>query len=162
MTICVCVCVCGGPNARVMLSGMKDLGSQFTSWWVFLHSYYLLPQTLPWQPNPLCLCGSKLSSHLPLGFSSPSKSLSLSLSLCVFFPKPKKPPCQSFSLLFYSLPLVGVQIITFSSVPMQSHLCLESQGKMIPFEHSHETCFKHQIMFSNELPKGTNSARGPT
>ena len=88
--------------------------------------------------QPPYLCGSKPSSHLPYGFSSPSKYLPLPLFLCL--PTQKAPPCHSSSLLFYSLPLVRVQIITFSSVSTQSHFCLESQGKMSPSKDSLETC----------------------
>lgn len=105
-----------------------------------------------------------LSSILtyPLVFLLP-RSTSPSPFLSVFFSKaPKEPPCHSSSLLFYSLPLVGVQIITFSSIPTLSHLCLESQGKMSPSKNYLETCSKHQIAFGSELPKDTNNARGPT
>ena len=117
------------PNPRVLLSRTKDLGSQFICWWDSLHFYWSLPQTLPWQPNPLSfvVLGSVLTH--PLFFFSLKVPLSLSLSLSLCMLAQKEPPTHSSSLLFYSLPLVGVQIITFSSVPTQSHFCLESQGK---------------------------------
>ena len=79
--------------------------------------------------QPSHLCGHKPSSNLPSNFPSHSKycslfqlSLSLSLSVC-------QPSLHSSHLLFYSFLLVGVQIITFASIPMQFHSCLESQGK---------------------------------
>ena len=78
--------------------------------------------------QPPHLCGHKPSSNLPSNFPSHSKycslSLSLSLSLCFC-----QPPLQSSHLIFYSLLLVGVQIITFALVPTQFHFCLEFQGK---------------------------------
>ena len=144
------------------LSGIKDLGSQFICSWVSSHSYWLLPQTLPWQPNPLYLCGSQPNSHIPSDFSSLSLNLPspfFLVSLLHLFSFEPPTICPHFS---YSLSLVGVQIITFSSIPMQSHFRLEFQGKIIHFKDFLETFSKHQIAFSNELPKGTNSTWGPT
>ena len=60
-----------------MPSRTRDLGSQFTCWWVSLHSYGLLPQTLHWQPNLFYFRDSKPSFHLLSDFSSPSFFLSL-------------------------------------------------------------------------------------
>ena len=66
------------------------------------------------------------------------------------------------SLLSYNLSSVEVQIITFSSIPMQFHFRLESQGKVISSKGYLETCFRRQIAFGSELPKCTNSTREAT
>ena len=71
----------------------------------------------------------------PLTLLSSLLHFLLLLPLCVC-----QPPFHSSSLLFYSLSLVGIQIITFASVSRQFHFCLEFQGKMIPLKNSLETC----------------------
>ena len=81
------------PNPGMLLSGTKDLGFQFICWWVSLHSYWLLPQTLPWQPNLLTSVVLSPILIYPLVFLLPrstSRALwtfTLPYSLCVCQPK---------------------------------------------------------------------------
>ena len=74
------------------------------------------------KPSPL-LCHKSNSN--PFWFLL-SLSFLLSLTFTLFC------VCQPYShssyLPFYSLPLVGIQIITFASIPTQFHLYPKSQG----------------------------------
>ena len=102
------------------------------------------------------LLSHKANPH-PLWFLLSLSSL-LSLIFTLFY------VCQLLShssyLPLYSLPLVGIQIITFCINSHAIPLLPRIPKKLIPFEDSLETCTWRQIVIDSRFPQGTNYARG--
>ena len=64
-------------------------------------------------------------------------------------PKKQKNPFYFSSLPFYSLPLVGTQMITSQSLPTWPPLLPKIPHKLVHSEDSLETCNRHQTTFES-------------
>ena len=110
---------------------------------------------LPWQPNYITL--------IPLVLNSLSSLVSFfSCSLLFLTPQflPTNPFLPSY-LPFYSLFLVGTQIITFPSFPMWSPPLSKILSNLVNSKDFFKTCTWSRMVLGSGFSQGTNNVWEP-